>query len=206
MAAVFNGKHVKPEIAKNPWKALKVATRINKIGSLKHFEPTKADEMYNFVVPAFYHSQPYARFPVIMIYDDDGPIPLVMRLIGNDKLFQVYFDFRVMKSSEFDHLKMLFPDVPKPENYPTYLGLIGKEPESGGNELSFDVVSFVEKKFKEPKSYKSVSEYLFWLHKEYRTVLPGRKPKESAENLIEPLAKAIRNRLDFKIKKNHDEL
>ena len=71
----------------------------------------------------------------------------------------MYFDFRVMKSSEFEHLKLLFPDVPKPENFPHYLGLIGKEPASGDSELTFDVVSFVEKKFKQPKSYKAVSEY-----------------------------------------------
>ena len=205
VAAVFKGKHVKPEIANNPWKAMKIATRINKIGGVKQFTPTKEDEMYNFVVPAFYHSQPYARFPVLMVYDDAGPIPLVQRMIGNDRLFQVYFEFRVMKSSEFDNLKLLFKDVPKPDSFPHYLGLVGKEPASGGDELTFDVVSFEKKKFKEPKSYKSVSEFLFWMHKEYRTALPGKKPTETAESLIEPLARAINGRLKFTNKK-HDEL
>ena len=93
----------------------------------------------------------------------------------------------------------MFRDVSEPKHLPNYLALVGKEPESftkGDLDLTFDVVQFVEKKFGSATSFKSVTEYLFWLNDQYRRILPGRKYRETPNEQIKPLATQITWRLE----------
>jgi len=199
IAIIYRGK-AKPEYVPNTVKAVRMASRFEPATSVRHFKPSEdADSaMYKFVVPAFYHSKPYPRFPILMIYEDKEALPWVCKYLMNHKLFNVYFDFRAMKMSEFSHLKKMFKDVAEPTSFPNFLALVGKEPKevTGDLDMTFDIVQYVEKKFGPATSFKGVSEFLFWLNGEYREVLPGRKFQESSNQLIKPLADALRKRVE----------
>lgn len=196
IAVMYRGP-AKPEYVPNPTKAVRMASRFEPATSVRHFKPNEPEAMYKYVVPAFYHSKPYPRFPIVMIYDDKEPIPWVLKYLQNHKLFNVYYDFRCLKSSDFIHLKKMFRDVAEPTTYPNYLALVGKEPENvtGDLDMTFDIVQFVEKKFGPATSFSAVSGFLFWLNDEYRHVLPGRKFPDNNE-IMRPLADALNKRLE----------
>ena len=198
VAIMYRGP-AKPELVANTVKAVRMASRFEPATSVRHFKPQEQEAMYKFVVPAFYHSKPYPRFPIIMIYEDKEVVPWIFKYLLNNKMFNVYFDFRCLKASDFKHLKKMFRDVTPPKKYPGLLALVGKEPKNpskGDIDMTFDVVQFVEEKFGPSSSFKSVTEYLFWLNKEYREELPGRKFPEGSNELIRPLAKEVTQRLE----------